>query len=617
MHADFAAVLIIRESALQPIVRAGYREGLLKNVLSGQNDIASWQFYLDEPAASLADPDTGGGVRLVLRGWGRLTLVFPKATFERIVRFDATARVDLRTWFEQDVLQIGLEADTTDIETFDMAVIEGGPWPEVIAPLVDGPALTDTFAEQIRNLIAGLGGVLPPLDLGFLGPAFAGTVKASSHRTLAQAIGIGIDVADASLTTNGEVDAIVDFAADADVALFTHGDATRLQFPAMVTTVRQKVAQKGATLDRLDLELGAGHIRLEGKAHKSEGAVVFSMKLLPRVTTELWLEAKDVEVDIEPVWWVTFLEVVGWLLGVVVVAAVIEQMIAAVRQGITAQMSSSQGTGLSSVRQFSLPGSTTPIVTLTTKLWDFSADGTLMRMDLGVRSSAVGPAIRGRMRLPVEELSTLRLRWSIRLPYAGMSDDPQLRVAWTWRRTDTNEVLKTADGRAPNNLGFAIGVIPQELWNASGFSLSVRIYRTLGPETETLFTETARICIEDVFDRSHPYVYWTHPVFVPKVCVEADCSHTIIGNRVVQRTSHIHRTAFPGRCRMASRFSRKVKASAEERKRWGPASKHPAKLEYLDALPFAFGELAAHRGKLCDYCFFGGPGKTTPIIDPY
>ena len=40
----------------------------------------------------------------------------------------------------------------------------------------------------------------------------------------------------------------------------------------------------------------------------------------------------------------------------------------------------------------------------------------------------------------------------------------------------------------------------------------------------------------------------------------------------------------------------------------------PSAIEYMDALPFPLAKLAENRSKVCDYCFFGGPTKTVPLI---
>ena len=40
----------------------------------------------------------------------------------------------------------------------------------------------------------------------------------------------------------------------------------------------------------------------------------------------------------------------------------------------------------------------------------------------------------------------------------------------------------------------------------------------------------------------------------------------------------------------------------------------PPAIEYLDDLPFPRAELINQRSQVCDYCFFGGPTRTQPLI---
>ena len=40
----------------------------------------------------------------------------------------------------------------------------------------------------------------------------------------------------------------------------------------------------------------------------------------------------------------------------------------------------------------------------------------------------------------------------------------------------------------------------------------------------------------------------------------------------------------------------------------------PSVIEYLDDLPFPRENLVQRRSQVCDYCFFGGPSKSAPLI---
>jgi len=124
--------------------------------------------------------------------------------------------------------------------------------------------------------------------------------------------------------------------------------------------------------------------------------------------------------------------------------------------------------------------------------------------------------------------------------------------------------------------------------------VSARVYRPLGSVIE-IFSASTVFQVDDRLDRTHPFVQWTHVAITPDVIIENGVRR-LTGTTSKHRISDIHRTDVPGRCRMAARFSAK------------------AKLEYLDALPFPRSELDARRAAVCDYCFYGGPGRSIPLI---
>jgi hypothetical protein len=96
-----------------------------------------------------------------------------------------------------------------------------------------------------------------------------------------------------------------------------------------------------------------------------------------------------------------------------------------------------------------------------------------------------------------------------------------------------------------------------------------------------------------------PFVRWDHTALVPQVSITYDRAgrkSRSVRYEDVERHSKIHRTSVRGRCRFAHRFSR-----------------HVSRLYYLHELPFPVDQLVANRRQVCDYCFFGGPDKTTPL----
>jgi hypothetical protein len=194
-----------------------------------------------------------------------------------------------------------------------------------------------------------------------------------------------------------------------------------------------------------------------------------------------------------------------------------------------------------------------------------------------------------------------------RPPPDVLVQDPELRVAWTVRRTDTNEILVARDTTAAAgglDLELVNGPIP--FLTVTELGVEVRVYRRLGVGATEIFFRQHRVRMSDYVDRSHPFVRWQHDASVPRVTVESDGTRTLEGYVITHRLSKIHRTAIPGRCRMLRNHSvwRLIP----------PGSTDPYPFEYFDALPFDVADLAANRGRVCDYCFFGGPDKDVPLI---
>jgi hypothetical protein len=175
-----------------------------------------------------------------------------------------------------------------------------------------------------------------------------------------------------------------------------------------------------------------------------------------------------------------------------------------------------------------------------------------------------------------------------------LSDDPQLRVAWTLTRRDTGEVVATGSDqelRADVTLPGA-DPVPE-------IELAVRVERQLTARTVLLFQSSRAIVDRRYIDRSHPYVRWVRGSVVPWVRKEQDKSLTPLGLRTIERVSAIHRTDVPNSCLFIE-----------------PQGRDSGTIEftYFDRLPVT--DLVANRRVLCDYCFFGGPDKTEPLPLP-
>jgi hypothetical protein len=102
--------------------------------------------------------------------------------------------------------------------------------------------------------------------------------------------------------------------------------------------------------------------------------------------------------------------------------------------------------------------------------------------------------------------------------------------------------------------------------------------------------------VDNIFADHNPYVRWTHKVYTPVIRVETDGSRTLLGYTHKVRHSALHRTAVPGRCWMATQYSRIVLTAPS------PRFANPV-LEYLDELPFPRSQVVPRRAQGCDYCY--------------
>jgi hypothetical protein len=188
-------------------------------------------------------------------------------------------------------------------------------------------------------------------------------------------------------------------------------------------------------------------------------------------------------------------------------------------------------------------------------------------------------------------------------------DDPSVFVDWAVTRTDTGATIVQQTQAWASVAGLPSVTIDHSsaaLMAAPGFAVSCRCYRRLGYRVDEVFSGTMSITIADLLDRHHPFVRWNDEVYIVpgyKTARLGSVAEVAAGKQVVYwsrtRDSRIHRTDVPGRCLAV-----------------GPTA--PNRVNgyiYSDALPFPLSEAGQKRhGVLCDYCFYGGPTKTTLLI---
>jgi hypothetical protein len=253
-------------------------------------------------------------------------------------------------------------------------------------------------------------------------------------------------------------------------------------------------------------------------------------------------------------------------------------------------------------QEFTIPNVSRPSMRLRIEAFECHAEG--MFAGIPIKPQFWWATLDGLKAIAVEEALVETLKYRIGLPPDTLADDPELRVRWILRRTDTNEILRFQDTTALNGIAFSFDATVVPYLQVAQLSLEWRVYRTLGAGSEEIFSGQEYLDIVDYVDRSHPYVHWDHEVNLPVVRVQPDGSQILEGRVIKLRHSKLHRTAIPGRCRMLRHYSLNRLTHPDQ-----PA--YP--LIYLDDLPFSATEILANRGQLCDYCFFGGPDKDVSL----
>jgi hypothetical protein len=232
-----------------------------------------------------------------------------------------------------------------------------------------------------------------------------------------------------------------------------------------------------------------------------------------------------------------------------------------------------------------------------------------------------------------------------------------LWATWEVRRKDTNEVVVTGAKpyNAPGGNGVSIPHHSEALYLVPAYAVYCRLTMTLGDQVGEIWSGRSDITVTDLLDgtetltaggawllrpgpssgvaRRHPFVEWgprnvyfpsawsahrfegrdadqalrflakTNPDAFVRLADEARAAGESLYWMRISR-SRIHRTAVAARCLML----RQAIASWRD----GAGNYRLMPLRLRDFLPFTWDNIAAHRHELCDYCFYGGPDKTTP-----
>ncbi len=655
-HANYAAAIALRQDLLQRLVRVLYHAGQIPHTMKDTPAWGTVDLFLDQPKI-ICSAKNGNRLALDLTAWGSIAVPLPGVPEGGLsVLFSAVVLANPHLSLQDASLHFTVDGSTATLDSYQITPLSGGDLPGLVQALLTGPLGKNLMQTVLRDKLSTLSRLAPPLNVSFLGDVVNASNTTVTPRVLDGVLAIGLDIdleIDAlRIKTTGDPNLLTDVAGGYDLGMWQNPVALPVFMRKVYTRVTETLQKQGATKDDLTLTLEEGHYHLAGKAHKDEGAVTFSMNAVPHLVRpgyevdlgpdengepcilevppreELWFDVQDVQVDVQRAWWVTFLEVIcgtaGFFpfgLGIAIIEAAVQMLRDNFFAGMT---SSSQQPEADRNQYFTFKGTTEPLMRLRLETYECHTEGTFMGITLrGQFPKAVlvpdghplGESF-FEWNCFIECVFTEPPECALRPPFDIQEDDPQLKVRWTVRRCDTNEVVLVQEGQAAGRLSLSLSPIAQTLLQADAFLIECRLYRVLGAPATDFFNGSCKLHIWDQLDRSHPYVRWHHWVFTPIVRVEADKSRTVLGEKLTLRKSAIHRTAYPGRCKMVSRYS--LGEPQPPRSTFGHAVPAPLKpepgIEYLDSLPFPRDALLANRAQLCDYCFFGGPTKTTPLI---
>jgi hypothetical protein len=607
-HAGFAASIAVREQTLQDLVRVLHHANAIPHQLKQSFHGKSIKFFLDVPRLT-CKASNGDRLAIDLTAWGDLTV----SGQIRLVRCHARVLVPLNLALEGKSLSFGVEGLSAKLDDLRIDVLSGGPFPAAAQAELAASEFHRDVEFAIRQLLKTVP-FAPPLGLGLLGPLASATNTDLKTRVLDGCVAIGLDVHVGAVATHGNPNGLSNTTAGNDIGVWANPAAAPVLMSGIKEDVEKELSADDATLDSLTTTVEEGHFHIVGKATKAGfGSASFSMNVVPHLIRpatheewddeygshfvihrdareEFWFEKTNLNVDVDPAWWVSLVE--GLTVGPATL--VIEAHIDLVRNNVYGRA------GKKPVRtqEFTFAGTTGPSIRLKYERFECHTEGIFTALTL--RPLFPAPGVTGPSYLAIEEVPSARIEYKVQPPFDAHPDDPNLFYAWAARRTDTHALIATSSAKTMNLSG-----VPA-LLAAPGIRIECRLFRVLGAEITEIFNGSAVLRIADRLDRSHPYVFWRHAVITPLVRTELDGSQTRSGYNFEDRVSNLHRTDFPGRCRMVSRFSSKVLEVDD-----GSGRPH---LEYLDALPFARTDLLAHRDEVCDYCFFGGPTKTTPLI---
>ncbi len=647
-HGGFGLALQITEQRLNQLLVMAHRVGRLPRWVAmnvppisdvdgtGQASLAL-AGWVDAPQIELkvARPDT---VRVAMRVVGKLTIhadsVSATAREVRVsLKFDAGVDISLQSqivnhpWPLMDQMTYDAAAQFSPVTVVDsdLVVLNGPPLPDAWLSFFKGQLFRIGAGFQLAKQLSNVVTVLPDEFVPFVDLLRVG--QGTTVKGMARAgdgfLSLVFDVASSELgvATAGKLADIEDFLGFGNVAAVIDAALTPILTEGIrhMMNVRLIEAGEGATVTSLGIELKTNHLHVSGHAEADFGGGDFSLDAKPRIgkpeqvevvddeygqwnlyippTDEIWVDLTNVSVDTDPAWWLyafgipaaatlLFVPVTG-LAALAAIAGSISDWIAAIPIRIVDQ---GEKTLMLAHQKRRLLGPNSVLVAIEIGELSVFSDLVITRIRLDPDSSA---AINGSAAIPIQGIDSMQKYTLTADPLLWDGHDPEARIRWQIRRIDTGQPVYTIERSASDSKATRISVNFADLGGydptVSAFQVQVRVFRPGGWIGFDYFNRTLKMIIEDRLDRSHPYVRW-----------HRDIVALSLGKIVIHRRSALHRTAYPGRCNFADRYSYKLDVPPQ----------------YLDELPFPVAEIQGHRKEICDYCFYGGPDKHKLIFDP-
>lgn len=523
-----------------------------------------------------------------------------------LVNYDATDGSSSLTMTFDDI------ANDVTATAWDFTVISG----PAFSAAADSYLRSDDFRARLQTAVQDAITFklvkLPTIDSSFLGE-LATAVNNMTAKSLIvdNALLLGLDVASDNITTNGNVNALTDFAESNDIAAATNAVAIPFVLQKVQDEVSTQVHNSGATLDTLQLTAQTGHFHVAGSASNSEGSASFSFDLMPatfaskpgayftylkkpvevkpRIWPALIFATANVAVHVGTSWWVDLVTGIGALLNIGI-PLIVSQMANSTAAQLYASISNSGSDPIPRIQHLKSATPAGPTVRIAIQEYDITTDGTFI--GIGVQVQALPGALIGLTSIP-GNLAGEMLSYTVRLPLGMLAIDPALRISWIVSDA-TGTVLLDQDDVASGR--GTLTFVPRDLGpDATALTVRCRVYRVLGAQITDLVNDSVALNIRGALPRG-AYVRWHYGVKNPQVGFNSSSDAWLYqGDLVVNRDSNLHRTDQP---------------CANARKR----SRYTYQIDTLDALPFPVSEIDNHRSKLCDYCFYGGPGGLRPAL---